>query len=164
MEDIEVNLKSDIGIANFKRIMEQLVLPYIKEVGENKEELSDFIRYTIIDSVVSPLGKRTSQISTLAGVNNNKSEATREIAEKYILSFESLDTALNNKRLKNKNNEVVNFKDLLYLYNLFINNEKFGDKSLTGIFTDYITNEIPRDFKTFYNKFSYIFLRDCIIL
>ena len=152
LEDIEVNLKSDIGIANFKRIMEQLVLPYIKEVGENKEELSDFIRYTIIDSVVSPLGKRTSQISTLAGVNNNKSEATREIAEKYILSFESLDTALNNKRLKNKNNEVVNFKDLLYLYNLFINNEKFGDKSLTGIFTDYIANEIPRDFKTFYNK------------
>ena len=73
LEDIEVNLKSDIGIANFKRIMEQLVLPYIKEVGENKEELSDFIRYTIIDSVVSPLGKRTSQISTLAGENNNKS-------------------------------------------------------------------------------------------
>ena len=45
-------------------------------------------------------GKRTSQISTLAGVNNNKSEATREIAEKYILSFESLDTEMQENLLK----------------------------------------------------------------
>lgn len=152
--DIEINLTSDIGVANFKIFMENLILPYIKIVGKDNDKLEKFLNNTLLVKSYSPLGLFTYQIGTYAGVNNAKSEYNRDLADQFIASFNILDSELSNAsigdkkldlRIKNKNEEYLDFRDLFYLYNIFVTNERFGEKTLTATFKEYVGTNLAMD-------------------
>ena len=158
--DVEINLTSDIGVANFKIFMENLILPYIKIMGKDNEKLEKFLNNVLLVKSYSPLGLFTYQIGTYAGVNNAKSEYNRDLADQFIAAFNILDLELGNAsigekkldlRVQNKNEEYLDFRDLFYLYNIFVTNERFGEKTLTATFKEYIGTDLAMDWNNFYN-------------
>lgn len=158
--DVEINLTSDIGVANFKIFMENLILPYIKIMGKDNEKLEKFLSNVLLVKSYSPLGLFTYQIGTYAGVNNAKSEYNRDLADQFIAAFNILDSELGDVtidkekldlRIQNKNEEYLDFRDLFYLYNIFVTNERFGEKTLTATFKEYIGNDLAMDWNNFYN-------------
>ena len=159
--DVEINLTSDIGVANFKIFMENLILPYIKIMGKENNKLEKFLNNVLLVKSYSPLGLFTYQIGTYAGVNNAKSEYNRDLADQFIAAFNLLDSELGNintgnkkldLRIKNKNEEYLDFRDLFYLYNIFVTNERFGEKTLTATFKEYVGTELAMDWNNFYNS------------
>ena len=152
--DVEINLTSDIGVANFKIFMENLILPYIKIMGKDNDKLEKFLNNVLLVKSYSPLGLFTYQIGTYAGVNNAKSEYNRDLADQFIAAFNLLDSELGNTnigdkkvdlRIQNKNEEYLDFRDLFYLYNIFVTNERFGEKTLTATFKEYIGTDLAMD-------------------
>lgn len=158
--DVEINLTSDIGVANFKIFMENLILPYIKIMGKDNDKLEKFLNNVLLVKSYSPLGLFTYQIGTYAGVNNAKSEYNRDLADQFIAAFNILDSELGDViideeeldlRIQNKNGEYLDFRDLFYLYNIFVTNERFGEKTLTATFKEYIGTDLAMDWNNFYN-------------
>ena len=58
------------------------------------------------------------------------------------------------EKLKNSYGEELKWRDLFYIYNLAVNNERYGDKRLTPLFRDYIKERgsLALDYIEFYSK------------
>ena len=54
-------------------------------------------------------------------------------------TFNDLDVNENTSSLvTNVKGDLLQWRDLFYVYNLLVNNERYGDKSLTPLFQDYL--------------------------
>ena len=125
-----VDLTSDAGIANFKKIMENII-PVILNKNEYK---NNFISSLQLQTVKGPFGIRGSQLVASFNMSKLNNPINIEKFQKLINNFNELDKI---KLLENAFGKKMLWRDLFYLYNLVVNNEMNGDKRLTPIFESY---------------------------
>ncbi|MGV8961973.1 MAG: hypothetical protein ACOH2V_01150 [Candidatus Saccharimonadaceae bacterium] len=135
-ENFIVDLTTDFGIANFKRIMEQLILPILQR--SKKANLGSQLR---TKSVRNPFGLYTTQIAAVFGLSSLDSEVNLAKYQELLNDFNEVDFKIEDEnKIKGIGGKGIKFQDLLYMYNLIVNDESFGDNRLTAIFQDYIKN------------------------
>lgn len=147
-EDFIIDLKSNYGIANFKIIMESIILKILQK--SNKSQLGNNLK---LSSVKNFYGKFSNQITSLFGISSLNSPINMEKFQELLSIFNEVDyTIEDNLKIKNSENKILKYRDLLYLYNLVVNNESYGDKRLTPLFEDYIQDEnnISYDYMNYY--------------
>ena len=145
--DFTVDLLSDSGIANFKVLMEEVILDILKR----DEYANDFIDSLRIQSVKNPYDLITNQIVVSFNISQLNNPINIEKFQNLLSDFNSLESV---KQITNKNGERLNWRDLFYVYNLSVNNEGYGDKRLTPIFEDYMKerNSVAFDFLMYSSK------------
>lgn len=131
-DDFIIDLTTDFGIANFKRMMENLVLPIL--TNSTKSGLGKNLR---TKSVKNPYGLFTTQIVSTFGLSSLDSDVNIEKYQELLNQFNEVDIVSENK-IKNIHGTEVRYQDLFYLYNLIVNNEAYGDNRLTPILQDYV--------------------------
>jgi hypothetical protein len=133
-DDFIIDLTNDYGIANFKRMMENLVLPILK--NSQKSGLGDMLR---LKSVKNPFGIYTTQIVSVFGLSSLDSEVNLAKYQEILNHFNEVDYKIeHDKRITNNDNKIIPYQELLYIYNLIVNNEAYGDNRLTALFQDYM--------------------------
>jgi len=144
-EDFILDINSDYNIANFKIVMEELIYP-ILSASKNSSLGS---KYLNLGSVRNLYGNFTTQILSTYQLNSlNTPESVQKFSE-LTSNFNEVDRVIEPElKIKNNKGKVVGYQDLLYLYNLIVNNESYGDKRLTPIFEDYIKkpNTLGQDY------------------
>ena len=145
-----IYLDSSYNIANFKKIMEELILPILQ-----KYDLSDFSNHLRIETALNNFGNKGTSIVSTFPLKDMTNFVNITQFQKLINSFNLLDTNVKTKGLiKNSIGKELNFRDLFYIYNLIQNNERFGNKRLTPIFQDYIKEKdsLGYNFVSFYSQ------------
>lgn len=142
--DLIIDLKSELGIANFKILMEEVILTILQK---NKVPLGNNLKLTAVKNF---MGLFTNQITPTFGISSINSPISNDKLQELLGNFNEVDQVAPEK-IRNPEGKWLPYKDLFYIYNLIVNNEKYGDKRLTPLFEDYIKNEgtIGRDFLTF---------------
>ena len=148
-EDTVINLKTNHGIASFKKIMETLILPILQD---KSSEFADSLKVQLRGNV---LGLKGGMIMSTHSLGNMANPVSRDKAQKLIRSFNLLDTDLETKGLvKNDIGIELKWRDLFYMYNLFVNNERYGGTTLTPLFEDYMKEQdsVGFDYISFSSK------------
>lgn len=131
-EDTIIDLKTNYGIANFKKMMEDIILPILQT---KSNILTDSFR---VQSIWNVLGVRGSAITSTFPLSSLNSAVAKDKSQKLTKAFNNLDVEGETKEMiKNSRNEPMKWRDLFYLYNLLVNNEKYGNLRLTPLFEDY---------------------------
>lgn len=143
-----ITLDTNYGIANFKQLMEKVLLPILKKY--DKSVLSRSLK---TESMANVFGIRGNQItSTFSLKNLNTSVSIRQFQE-LLTAFDLLDTKSGaTGKITNSSGDVLKWRDLLYVYNLVVNNDSYGDKRLTPLFEYYMKESDSLGFD--YVKFS----------
>lgn len=132
-----ISLDTDYGIANFKKVMEELLLPYLQILDK-----SDALQNLRVETVTNTFGLKTNAIISAYSINSLNSSVGIHQFNEILKAFNDLDTNYNTKnQIKNSLHENLKWKDLFYIYNLIVNDNKIGDKRLTSLFRDY-NNEL----------------------
>jgi hypothetical protein len=145
-----LRLSTDIDIANFKVLMESVILPIL-----NKSEKSNLGNHIKLGTVKNFFGKFTTQIIPTENLSNLNNDYNFEKFQEILLAFNKIDVSIENElKIKNSEGVVLPMRDLFYLYNLFVNNEMYGNKRLTPMFEDYVKyqNSLSRDLINYYRK------------
>jgi len=132
-EDTIISLNTNYGIANFKKLMEEVLLPILQR---KSNILLDSLR---IQEITNILGVRTAAITSSFNLSDLNNPVAKDKAQNLIKTFNDLDVSDDTKNLiKNSKNELLAWRDLFYVYNLLINNERYGNQRLTPLFEDYM--------------------------
>ena len=132
-EDFIVSLDTNYGIANFKKIMEELILPTVQSQGT---VLANSLK---VESVRNAFGIRGNAITSTFPLGDMRSPVSVDKFQKLVIEFNNLDIKSGIAgKLRNTEDKAVKWKDAFYVYNLIVNNEKYGNKRLTPLFEDYI--------------------------
>lgn len=129
-----ISLTSNYGIANFKRLVEQILLPILQQNEGNP--LTDYLKVESGRNLFGLMGNSITSTFSLGELNN---PVSIERFQQLIMAFNNLD--INPKtagQITNINGKPMQWRDLLYVYNLIVNNDKYGNKRLTPLFQDYI--------------------------
>ncbi len=151
--DFVIDLTTDFGVANFKILMEEVILKILQ-----KSTTSDLAQSLKLTTVKSPMGLLTTQITSTFNISSLNSPINMEKYQTLLTSFNEVDRKVKNElKVHNSENKVIPYKDLFYLYNLVVNNEMYGDKRLTPLFDDYIkdSNNIGNDYLRFVSKVDF---------
>ena len=128
-----ISLDTDYGIANFKKVMEELLLPYLQTLDR-----SDVLQNLRVETVNNSFGLKTNAIISAYSISSLNTSVGIHQFDKLLKAFNNLDTNYNTKnRIKNSLFENLKWRDLFYIYNLIVNDNKIGDKRLTSLFRDY---------------------------
>jgi len=101
-EDTIITLDTNYGIANFKRLMEDILLPLLQK---NSNILLDSLK---IQEVKNIFGLRTSGIVSTFSLGELNNAVVRDKAQKLIKAFNDLDNNSSTKNLvKNSANELL---------------------------------------------------------
>ena len=132
-EDTIIDMSTDYGIANFKKMVEELLLPLL----QNKSNIiSDSFN---IQSVFNILGIKGNSIVSVFPLGDISNPVVADKSKKLLKAFNDLDYNKDTAAMiKNNNGKPLKWRDLFYVYNLLVNNEKYGDLRLTPLFQDYI--------------------------
>lgn len=144
-----VSLNTNYGIANFKRIMEEILLPVLKT---KSSELSKSLR---VQSSFNAFGLRGNTITSVFPLSSMTNPVAKDRAIKLIKAFNDLDISNETQGLiLNRNGKELKWRDLFYTYNLLVNNEKYGDLRLTPLFQDYVKEKdsLGYDYVSFSSK------------
>ena len=138
--DLPIQLGTDVGDANFKLWMEEVMIPKWKKLyGNNK-----FIQ-NLKPVVNTGTTRGTIGISYSLPINMMpKSDYEKSTFNDYMYHF-------NNLGVDKITGESI--QDLLYLYSLITNNGKMGPKSLHKIFNNYIETKGPGSLPYRYREF-----------
>lgn len=145
-----LKLNSSHNIANFKRIMEDLVLP-ILQTKANKKFADSFK----VEAVQNLFGERGSAIVSSFPLQELNSPMFARRFQQMLNSFDFLDINKSTQGiLKNHLNNPLKWRDLFFVYNLIVNNDKYGNKRLTPLFENYMKEEdtLGRDFIKYWSK------------
>lgn len=133
-EDFIVDLTTDYGVANFKILMEQVILKILDK--SNRSNLAKSLR---LMTVKNSLGLPGVQITSTFGISNLNLPINAEKFQELLAEFNDVDKLVENEfKIKNAEGSIIPYQDLFYVYNLLVNNEMYGDKRLTPLFEDYI--------------------------
>ena len=122
-----ITFENPIKRASFKRIFENFILPQLKKDYPD----NSFLRDLTLDYVISPYSNY--QFYKLLIDMNNMDELDEDRYTQYVNDYNSIK---NNQIKLGDSEEGVYLDDLFYLYNLIINNNRFGPKTFTRIFGD----------------------------
>ena len=129
-EDMVIDLTTDHGIANFKIIAEQVLLPILKK---NNASLGNLLT---LRSIKNHLGTSSTQIVPTFGLSNLNNAVSAENFSKSVNAMNEIDRQMSFK-VTNTSSKPLMWRDLFYVYNLIMNNEAYGDLRLTPLFQDY---------------------------
>lgn len=149
-EDTIISLDTDYGIANFKRMMEMVLLPIIQNSSDGVTDL-------YVKSVWNLFGLRGEAIISKFQLSSITDPVSLDLAQNLLYKFNNLDVNFSNKNIiKNTSGEIIKWRDLFYLYNLLVNNDMYGDLRLTPLFQDYMKepNTLGNDYVRFTAKFD----------
>ena len=125
--DGNITFENPIKRASFKRIFETIILPKLKKDYPNNSFLSDLT----LDYVISPYSNY--QFYKLPIDLNNVDELNEDKYTQYVNDYNSIK---NNQIKLGDSEEGIYLDDLFFLYNLIINNNRFGPKTFTRILGD----------------------------
>ena len=127
-----ISLRDDVEIANFKLAVENLILPILqKHLGEN-----NFFR---LNTMNDKFNMKMTALGSEVPLRNSNIPVLIEKFSKVLNLFDTIDLRFKyNTSIKNTEGEYLKWKDLLFTYNLLVNNEKYGDNRLTALFQNYI--------------------------
>lgn len=149
VEDTIISTTTDYGIANFKRLMEEILLPLL-------QSKSNIITDSFgIQSVFNVLGIKGNSIVSAFPLGDVSNPVVADKAKKLLKAFNDLDISDDTAgMIKNSNGKPMKWRDMFYVYNLLVNNERYGDKRLTALFQDYIKekNSLGYDYVMFSSK------------
>lgn len=150
-KDTIITLDTNYGVANFKRLMEEVLLPLLVSKDET------LARTLAVKSIYNLFGLNgTAIVSTfpLDGINN---PVNLNRAQKLLAAYNNLDTNIETKNfVLNDSNQILKWRDLFYVYNLVVNNDMFGANRLTPLFQDYFKEKdtLGYDYVTFTGKWD----------
>jgi len=131
--DLIIDLKSEVGIANFKILMEDVILTILQK---NNIQLGNNLKLT---AVRNHIGLFTNQITSTFPISSLNSPVNIDKFQELLANFNEVDV-VSKEKIRNPEGKLLSYKDLFYVYNLINNNESYGDKRLTPLFEDYIKN------------------------
>lgn len=101
-EDTIISLNTNYGIANFKKLMEEVLLPILQK---KSNILLDSFR---IQEITNILGVRTAAITSSFALSDLNNPVAKDKAQNLIKAFNELDIANDTKNLiKNSNKELL---------------------------------------------------------
>lgn len=143
-----ITLDSTYNIAMFKKVMEDLILPILQ-----KKLDTEFLDSLKLESVITPFGLNGSAIVSMHSLQELNTHTSLEQFEKLLNSFDSLDSEDELKGLiKNNVGAELKIRDLFFLYNLIVHQEKYGNKKLTPILINYMKerNSLGYEYMKYY--------------
>lgn len=123
-------LDSTINIANFKKLMDEDIIPKIISTYPNNHFAKALTRAIKEDSITG-LPKFQWRL-VLQMMNIADSQQTQTMYENILSDFD----AIANKKING-----WKIADLFYLYNLIVNKDAFGNDSLTRVFENLVTSK-----------------------
>ena len=124
-----LRLKDIHALASFKRIVENYIIPQLKqtEIGRNNA----FLNALILTSDDTASGIKSYLKLPVPMMDIEKSVELETAYNSYIRGFDEISTM-----------EVCGMKvgDIFYLYNLIVNKDSFGQKSLTRLFENLVNS------------------------
>lgn len=145
-----ISLNTTHGITMFKRVMEDLILPILQRKGN-----SEFLDSLKLENVKNPFGLSGDAIVSIHSLQELNSASSLAQFEKLLNDFDSLDTKDDLKGiLKNNVGSAMKVRDIFFLYNLIVHQEKYGNKRLTPILESYMkeTNSLGYDYVRYYSE------------
>ena len=137
-----IQLGTDVGDANFKLWMEEIIIPKLKQELPNNKFIQN-----LKPAVNSSTNRGTVGISYTLPINMMpKSDYEKSTFNEYMYYFNELGVI-------KINGEPHDVRDLLYLYSLITTNGKMGPKSLHKIFNNYIETKGPGSLPYSYREF-----------
>ena len=96
-----ISLDTDYGIANFKKVMEELLLPYLQILDK-----SDALQNLRVETVTNTFGLKTNAIISAYSINSLNSSVGIHQFNEILKAFNDLDTNYNTKnQIKNSLHE-----------------------------------------------------------
>lgn len=145
-----VDLTTDYGIANFKKLMEEAVLPLLQQLDN-----SNVIKNLRVETITNQYGLKTNAIVSAYELKRLNSSIAIEQFNQLIDAFNNIDrNVLTANKIQNAYGEPLQWRDLFYIYNLVVNNERYGNKRLTPLFRDYTKSfdSLSLDYMKFFSK------------
>lgn len=145
-----ISLNTTHGITMFKRVMEDLILPILQRKGN-----SEFLDSLKLENVKNPFGLSGDAIVSIHSLQELNSASSLAQFEQLLNDFDSLDTKDDLKGiLKNNVGSAMKVRDIFFLYNLIVHQEKYGNKRLTPILESYMkeTNSLGYDYVRYYSE------------
>lgn len=137
-----ISVDTPVNRASFKVVMDRIIIPRLKEHYPNNSFIQDIIMdynnlnvlRTIIPFFKSP-------------INFNSTEETdQEKYTKYLKDFDSIKDDI-------ESFSGARIEDLFFMYNLIVNNNSFGDRSFTRIFSNSVRNQKPNSIISQFQKY-----------
>lgn len=136
-DDFILSLSSDTGIANFKVVMEKLMYKIL-----DNSISTELGKQLVLRSSKNAFGLFSNKITPLYNLKNLNNPISIEHFVKLLNEFNSVDSRVKQEeKILNTRGKVIKWVDLLFLYNLIVNNESYGDLRLTPIFQDHVKDE-----------------------
>lgn len=142
--DIILDLSSASNIAQFKFLMDMYLIPNMKKQGN--EFLSEFVKKKTGNYNMKKQVNYYQDIWNFEKMNLLDSEFLKLINDLEDFQFPLLKTGENTSNIK--------FINLLFLYNLIINKDRYGGDRATMFFNQYILqdNSLAQSFYKFQNE------------
>ena len=133
-EDLVIDFTNDLSLFNFKLVMENNIVPYLK----SKYKDNDFI-----SGLITRKKDNRSWLTTKVRMNKLNDAKNLDLLVNYQKGFDKLM----DQSIKIGDTEFK-ILDLLFLYNVIVNKDKAGSDRLTKLFKNYISNpnSISRSF------------------
>ncbi len=120
------DLSSDHGIATFKKMMEEIIYPMVRNTPFG-EDLG-------LRSVRNRLGIWGNQIVCTNSLSSLNTESGIDKYEETVFNFDNIGKS----NITYSNGKKADYRDLFWLYNLVTNNEGYGPNRLTALFENYL--------------------------
>lgn len=156
-EDTIIDLTTDTGIANFKIVMEKLMFQMLED-----SEKSELGKQLSLRNIKDSFGLFSTKITPTYGLGQMNNPVSIENFIRLLNEFNKIDSVIEantedgkpNYQIKNTKGKVIKWGDLLYLYNLVVNNETYGNLRLTPLFEDYVkdTGNLGRSYLNYCAK------------
>lgn len=148
-----ITLDTNYGVANFKILTEQVILPILQKY--DKSNLSKSLK---VEFMYNFLGLRGNQITSTYPLNSLNNSINVMLFQELINDFDTLDNNANTHvKITNVNDEIINLRDILFIYDLIANNNNFSDNSLTPLFENYLKdpNSLGRNYMHYISKIDF---------
>lgn len=148
-----ITLDTNYGVANFKILTEQVILPILQKY--DKSNLSKSLK---VEFMYNFLGLRGNQITSTYPLYSLNNSINVMLFQELINDFDTLDNNANTHvKITNVNDEIINLRDILFIYDLIANNNNFSDNSLTPLFENYLKdpNSLGRNYMHYISKIDF---------
>ena len=145
-----IRLDTNYGMANFKKLTEEVLLPILQK-GENNPLLSSLK----VETVTNILGLRGTAITSTHSLRNLNNAVSAKKFQELVVAFNNIDIKSEVAgKLKNSEGKTLKWGDVLYAYNLLVSDDKYGNKNLTPLFEYYRKDKssLAADYVNFFRQ------------
>lgn len=164
--DQYIDLDTQDGLANFKMVMENYVLPSIISGQDKYVKGGNSIYMSEVFQLMSPIVTDRNPIHQSATAYTlDINMAPREDSERIILNHvrgefnrlnAQIEDVISYTNIQNETATSIDIKDLLWLYNQIVFFGKNGEQTLTSLFDEYNVSEpMSKDYRQFLQNFDY---------